>query len=124
MKKWEEYSKQELIDLAYISNSINAFGKRIGYKKFNKEQGKSLFLQYPEILTILENNKNKNENLIGQRFGRLVVEEYSKEYSQKRNDNCKYWKCICDCGNIVYIRTTCLMAVKLPNILPVKSIKV
>jgi hypothetical protein len=38
-------------------------------------------------------NKNKFENLRGQRFGKLVAEEYvSKEAG---------WKCKCDCGNIV-----------------------
>lgn len=39
------------------------------------------------------------ENLIGQKFGRLtVIERHITE------DNKVYWKCKCDCGNIVTIR--------------------
>ena len=42
--------------------------------------------------------KNKN-NLLGQRFGRLVILEEEKE----RRYNNVVWKCQCDCGNIVKI---------------------
>ncbi len=35
----------------------------------------------------------KRIDLTGQRFGRLTVLDY--------NGSCR-WKCVCDCGNIVY----------------------
>lgn len=48
-----------------------------------------------------KNNKElKSINLVGQKFGRLTVLDFA--YSK---DNSKYWKCQCDCGNIVYVRT-------------------
>ena len=48
-----------------------------------------------------QNNKNlKTINLIGQKFGKLTV--LDSAYSK---DDSKYWKCQCECGNIVYVRT-------------------
>ena len=41
----------------------------------------------------------KPENLVGQRFGRLVVLEDTKIMVPKRTQT--YQKCLCDCGNIV-----------------------
>lgn len=43
----------------------------------------------------------KPENLVGQRFGRLVVLEDTKIMVSKRNQT--YQKCLCDCGNIVIV---------------------
>lgn len=104
MRKWENFSKQELIALAEESTSISDFGKKIGYASFSKAQGRVLFSQYPEVLTILE----RNRDLTGQRFGRLVVKKYSKEFSQKKKDNHKYWECICDCGKTTFVHTSYL----------------
>lgn len=42
----------------------------------------------------------KRADLIGQRFGRLVVEEYAFT-----KENKAYWKCRCDCGNYTNIPT-------------------
>jgi len=39
--------------------------------------------------------RNNFENIIGQRFGRLIV----LEFSHKDRYYCKYFKCQCDCGN-------------------------
>ena len=43
----------------------------------------------------------KPENLVGQRFGRLVVLEDTKIMVPKRTQT--YQKCLCDCGNIVIV---------------------
>ena len=42
---------------------------------------------------------SKTKNLIGQRFGRLVVKEYAgtKIYGKSRQTSNTLWKCICDC---------------------------
>lgn len=40
------------------------------------------------------------KDLSGQRFGRLVVIERS---DRKKNNN-RLWKCVCDCGNVTYVR--------------------
>lgn len=39
-------------------------------------------------------------NLIGQRFGRLVVTEQAPNRNQKRT-----WVCVCDCGNVIVTTT-------------------
>lgn len=62
----------------------------IAYKEAMKKQG-----------------EQKRENLIGQRFSRLVVLEYAEEDKQVYyNGRHKVtWKCQCDCGNIHYATT-------------------
>lgn len=45
-----------------------------------------------------------NSNLVGERFGRLLI----IEDSGKRQNRKIVWKCLCDCGNIVYKPTTYL----------------
>ena len=40
------------------------------------------------------------EDLTGKRFGRLTVIKYNHTYNY-----CRFWECICDCGNITYIGT-------------------
>jgi len=42
--------------------------------------------------------KNKRENLIGQKCGKLTVIESlpDKKYGKKKYP---YWKCVCECGN-------------------------
>lgn len=42
----------------------------------------------------------KRADLVGQRFGRLVVEEYAFT-----KNNRAYWKCKCDCGNYTEVPT-------------------
>lgn len=43
------------------------------------------------------------QNLIGKRYGYLVVEEKACDY--KKDSHQTYWKCRCDCGNFTYIST-------------------
>lgn len=51
----------------------------------------------------LENRKKakekSRENLIGKRFGKLTVIDKAESINNKA-----YWKCVCDCGNIVNVR--------------------
>lgn len=57
------------------------------YKKAMKKQG-----------------ERKRENLVGQRFSRLIVLEYAEEEKQVyyNGKHKSTWKCKCDCGNIHY----------------------
>lgn len=43
-------------------------------------------------------------NLTGKKFGRLLVDE---EHGRTKNKQV-LWKCVCDCGGIVYLTTACL----------------
>lgn len=47
---------------------------------------------------------NRAFNLVGQRFGRLVVVDVAKD----RGDMRRRWVCRCDCGNIIEARTSSL----------------
>lgn len=44
------------------------------------------------------------ENLTNRVFGKLTV----VEYSHTNNSNKSYWKCNCDCGNEITVRSDCL----------------
>lgn len=53
-------------------------------------------------------------SLIGKRFGRLVVLEYSHflyngSDKAKRTGISYFWKCQCDCGNITYVNRQSLI---------------
>lgn len=43
-------------------------------------------------------------DLLGKRFGRLLV----IEQTNKRLQRAQVWKCLCDCGNFVYVHTASL----------------
>lgn len=43
------------------------------------------------------------KNLIGNRYGRLTVKEFSH-----MNKKHSYWLCVCDCGNTHIVRSDCL----------------
>ena len=45
------------------------------------------------------NNEFNNRNLLGYRFGKLIV----LEQTEQRVSGRIVWKCQCDCGNIVYV---------------------
>ncbi len=43
-------------------------------------------------------------NLLGQRFGRLLVLERTERPGKWKNDTAAWWNCQCDCGKIVPVR--------------------
>ena len=58
------------------------------------------------------NNPTYYNDLSNQKFGRLLVLEFDKEYTIKKqqelgNKN-SWWKCQCDCGNIIYVNSSSL----------------
>lgn len=54
----------------------------------------------PKSCGCLKHESNKLENLSGMKFNRLTVQN---EYIIKNNKT--YWKCICDCGNEVWVQS-------------------
>lgn len=48
--------------------------------------------------------KNREKELIGQRFGKLIVLEYAGKIDNRNNAN--VWKCLCDCENITFVTTS------------------
>ena len=48
-------------------------------------------------------------DLTGQKFGRLTVIERAKDYIQSNGKHRTTWRCQCNCGNQVVIRTDCLL---------------
>lgn len=49
------------------------------------------------------------KDLTGQRFGRLYVLELSGKHSGSCRNKTTYWKCKCDCGNVVDVRSSLLI---------------
>lgn len=56
----------------------------------------------------IESGKLYYKDLTGQQFGRLKVLEFDLQETQKRREQLSnkdsYWKCVCECGNIVIVR--------------------
>lgn len=48
--------------------------------------------------------KKREEELVGQRFGKLTVIEHAGKMKDRNNAN--IWKCQCDCGNITFATTS------------------
>ncbi len=48
--------------------------------------------------------KNKVEDLIRKRFGRLMVIERAQDYVSRKGQKARQWKCLCDCGNQAIVR--------------------
>lgn len=47
---------------------------------------------------------SKSVDLVGKRFGRLVVLKRADDYFTKSGKKIKYWECVCDCGNKKNVR--------------------
>lgn len=47
----------------------------------------------------IRRNKKNNKNLVGHRFGMLVVEDSAEDIISADNKHRTAWKCRCDCGN-------------------------
>ncbi len=48
------------------------------------------------------------ENLVGKRFGRLIVVGRSNKRGSRGKRTVPLWECICDCGNVTYKATDVL----------------
>ena len=80
----------------------------------NKEIVKGIALSYGQVTRCKQcaekyrhRSKGSPVNLIGKKFGSLLVLEESEQRSS--NGGVK-WKCLCDCGNITYIPTFSLLS--------------
>jgi hypothetical protein len=95
---------EKVIDVKRMSNGrrwlcqCDCGTKRMVYERFLKDgQSKSCGCLQKEMLS-----NRLIANLIGQRFGRLLVIKYD------HSDSGAIWKCICDCGNEILIKTKLL----------------
>ena len=57
---------------------------------------------YKKQILIDNNIKRQTVDLTNKHFGKLIALEHTK---QRSKDGRVIWKCICDCGNIVYVDT-------------------
>lgn len=122
------YNKEKIHERSFKDLTGKKFGRLTILDKWKKEPdglkrvlwkcrcdcGKELWVLSASLLSgntqscgclhkdiLSQNNKNlKTINLIGQKFGKLIV--LDSAYSK---DGSKYWKCQCECGNIAYVRT-------------------
>ncbi len=73
--------------IVYVSSSKLLCGRK-----------KSCGCLYKE--TAPKNGMSNFEDITGRRFGRLIA----LEPTTKENSKCVVWKCLCDCGNITFVR--------------------
>lgn len=59
----------------------------------------------------IKNPKPYRINMEGQKFGSLLVLEYT--HGKKNNKEKGTWTCQCDCGNLVYLERDCILKNKL-----------
>lgn len=82
---------------------------RAGVIKKSQSCGCVKSMSQEAINQLIQRNKdnaiNKRDNLINQRFSRLLVLEYADEKHQVyyNNRHKPTWKCLCDCGNICFV---------------------
>lgn len=104
--KWEQYSYSELKEMLQSSNSIADWGRKMGYSNsISKKQTALIFKLYPDLEEIAKNIRNNylsKNNLVGQKFGRLIVKRFAEEVTKEKHNGRKYWECECDCGNIIF----------------------
>ena len=50
----------------------------------------------------------KLKDLTGQRFGKLTVIERAEDHIECNGKHRVQWKCLCDCGNTVSVRSSSL----------------
>ena len=58
--------------------------------------------QYPTISCGCTRNEHKD--LIGERFGKLVVTGRADDYVNKSGNRFRQWICLCDCGNVKIVK--------------------
>ena len=61
-----------------------------------------------DIIDISNRKGNGFDNLIGKRYGRLIVIGLSPKKSGRKS----YWVCKCDCGNTIAVRSDILKSGK------------
>lgn len=57
--------------------------------------------------------KNREKELIGQKFGKLIVIEHAGKIENRYNAN--VWKCLCECGNITFATTSDLKSLHIKS---------
>lgn len=108
MRKWEQYSEEELKKIYEQFDCKTDFIQALGYKRgshvsenFNLIKEKySWCKEYPT------KKAWNREDLVGKRFGRLIV----IEDMNKKQNNHELWLCKCDCGNTTIVSTNRLLS--------------
>ena len=107
MCKWEKYTEKELENFILSSESYSELGRKIGYKSFKKDIMQKILNKYPNLSYAIDFMLKKND-LTGKQFGRLKVLCLDEDYSKKKGKNVRYWKCLCECGTEISVRTSSL----------------
>lgn len=77
-------------------NTVSILGQSL-------KQGKSVTCGC-DAEKFIRNLKRPRKNLIGKRFGKLIVIDTTDDYIDKSNRHFSMWKCKCDCGNFINVR--------------------
>ena len=111
MEKWEKYSREQLTEILTSSSTFKEALKKLNYSTYsnNNKIIKKIAQKYD--INISHYSHSTLKNLIGQRFGKLVVINRD-ENREKGHQKKVYWNCICDCGNIKSVQSQNLLSGK------------
>jgi len=92
-------------DQSYLWHCKCSCGKECDVNGSNLRNGHTTSCGCKKKITNKENAQKTVKDLTNQKFGLLTA----LEPVEQRNHGCVVWKCQCDCGNIKYVRSSCLV---------------
>lgn len=101
MKKWEQFSEEELKQkYAQAGNNKQIFAKLLGYKGTDTRFIKEIQKVYSWLIF------SRYEDLTNRVFGKLIVLSKNNTFG---DSNHSYWDCQCECGKITTVRKDALI---------------
>ena len=93
-QKWQNFSKQEIIDIIQNSKSYKEAVRKLGYKSKDSSMNYKID-ELSKMFNIDLSHFTKTGNLIGQQFGKLKVIALSDKRDSSGN---RYYQCQCNCS--------------------------
>lgn len=99
MKKWEQFSKEQLIKILQESKTYTEALKKLGYSGSSNYNKHIRDIAQLYNIDISHYPTGKVKDLIGQKFGKLTV----IERVPNKNGGVARWKCQCECGKFTEV---------------------
>lgn len=102
MKKWEKFSKEELITIISNSKTYSEALRQLGYGGSSNYNYHIKDIAQKYNIDISHFRTGRVIDLTGQKFGKLTV----IERVPSQNGAAARWRCICECGNVTEVDGT------------------
>lgn len=99
--KGKRYGKLLVLETIYNYN-----GSKRAVHKCMCDCGNIIIINSPTIMQKSCGCSRRNKSIVGEKFGKLVVEKMLYNY---KNDNITYCECKCDCGHTIIIKRQSLI---------------